>query len=334
MLQRTKTKRARFKAGYPERLTVACIGDSWVFNGSRWVQDFARRLSAEHGSAGPGWCGFYRHSDGKVAACADSMHATVTHTGSWTLNPLGVPTADLGVTRSSVVGDSIAVAISAPVDAVTLSYVPTTGTIRYRYNGGDWVSLALTGGLSETVPLATPPEELALLEIEVESGEAALAGVTLARNVDGVRVHKIGRAGASTNHWYNVDATAWPASLAALSPDLIVFVIGTNDQATTSLTNFLARYTAVIARMQAALPTAEILLVAPCENLAGRAAPMWHYTAITRALSEIHGVSFLDLQPVFGTTPTTYAHLFEDTVHPMPGAGGLLIAEAVLKAMA
>lgn len=336
-LRRTFLALRRLKVGLPEQLRIACIGDSWTFNRYRFVRDFIRQMSDGYGYGGPGWVGFYMHSDGTPQASADDAVVAVTHAGAWTMAPAVVASPDVGETTTDVAGDKITVTHlgAGTVSTAKLFHLGSAGTIRYRWDGGAWTSvdLSLASGLTIEA-LAEPPPGPWVLEIENVSGITTLCGMRLAQADDGVVVHKLGRAGAGATHFATPDATQWQAGIAELAPQLVTILLGTNDQASITPAVFKDRVGAVISRTRAAIPNVEILLVAPCENDEGRPTPMTDYAAAMYQLAVEHACAFIDLQYTFGAAPDDYMDLFSDTVHPAPETGGTLVADCLLRLIA
>jgi lysophospholipase L1-like esterase len=155
--------------------------------------------------------------------------------------------------------------------------------------------------------------------------------------VNGVRVHKLGSSGSKATDWLNANATQWQAGISSLAPNLVILCLGTNDQASYTAKVFQGHIENMVARIRAAAPTADILLMCPCENQGGRANPMATYAGAMRYNASVYGTAFLDLQPAFGLLPADYAFgsarpwFQADGFHPEPTTGGYAIAAALLR---
>ncbi|MGR3824294.1 MAG: SGNH/GDSL hydrolase family protein, partial [Salipiger marinus] len=115
---------------------------------------------------------------------------------------------------------------------------------------------------------------------------------------------------------------------------LVVMMFGTNDQSSPKTkAQFKADTLAMIDRIRAARPTADILLVAPAENnRTDNAIAMAEYAeAYYEIARDLRDVAYLDLQPAFGATPQDYAFgsarplMNLDGIHPNDTTGSYTI---------
>lgn len=334
-------QRLRTRAlGEARQLVIASIGDSWSHNYTRWIGPATDVLQADYGSAGPGWCGFAwpAGSPSLINGSAQPALLAVSTTGSWTPTYASSTSPDLGHISSSAAGDKVTVSGPAGSSAVVL-YHMGGGAIRYRWDGGAWTNSTLSGSTLQTLSLAGVPGGAWSLEIEVVSGTPVLAGVDVQASTSGVRVHKLGATGSRASQWAAVDAAQWQAGMAALAPHLVVIMHGTNDQAAYDAESFRGYLQTIVSRVRAALPAADLLLVAPCENQRGLPNAMSGYTAVMRQLAVEERCACIDLQPYFGDDPADYAAgsarpwFNADQVHPEPATGGRAIVDAILRVL-
>ena len=229
----------------------------------------------------------------------------------------------------------------AAVSAVRLFFVGTEGaSVKYRWNGGSWTELNVTGSGLQIVNLSGIPAKNWNMQIAVVTGSPRLCGVDIQKTTPGVVIHKLGATGSRSEQWAKAEEPGWEASLAALDPQLVIIMLGTNDQPVYTATIFRTYMNRILGRIKQAMPSAEILLVTPCENQRGLANPMSTYALETYQLAAENSAAYLDLQPFFGVDPYDYAAgssrpLFQaDMVHPDPATGGVVIADAVFQALA
>lgn len=324
------------------QLIVATIGDSWTQLSARWTAAIATTLKGQFGDAGPGWVGFgyggagYTLKNGNVS----DTDVTLTFTGAWTAHYATSVSPDICDVHSTTVGDQITVAWTpaGTISAVTLYYLKGAGSIQYRWNGGAWTPLDLSAGAGlGTVVLAGLPAGAWTLDLQVVSGDCTLCGLDVQQTADGVRVHKLGATGSAAIQWQAVNAAQWEAGLSALAPNLVTILLATNDQPIYDAATFSGYVQTMITRVKAAVPTADILLIAPCENGRGEPNPMSTYADALAQLAAVNHCAFLDLQYAFGDVYADYGFgsarnwFASDTIHPDPATGGRAIVDAVTR---
>lgn len=340
-LRETRQRLRKLAIGDSSTLTIALIGDSWTHNYLRYSGPVASTLKATYGDAGLGWVGFSWPSGlpALINGSIDPVSSLVTVTGSWAPTYYTSTSPDIGQLSSSVAGDLLTVTGPASCSAVVL-YHRGGGVVRYRWNSGAWTSATLSGSTLQTVSLASVPAGSWTLEIEVVSGTPVLCGLDLQKSTSGVRVHKLGSTGSRSSQWAGVDAAEWQAGLTALAPHLVIIMHGTNDQSAYEPATFRTHMETILDRVRVAVPAADILLMAPCENIrVGNAWPMEDYAEQAYQLAEEYSTGFLNLQPVFGLVPADYANgsarpwFNADLVHPDPTTGGRAIVDAVIRTL-
>lgn len=323
------------------QLVIACLGDSWTHFAARWTGPFTETLIAQFGDAGGGYTGFAWPS-GTPALINGNVRPSlygVTVTGNWTPAYSAAPTPDLGAITSTTAGDAVQITAPANTPFARLFYLGTgAGAIRYRFNGGAFTSLDVSGsGLMATI-LSGAPAGAWTLDLEVVSGTVTLGGVDLRANsgTSGVRVHKLGATGSRLQQNVAQPAADRQYGLGLLVPNLVVMMFGTNDQLVYQSSGFYNYYETEIARVRAALPAADILIVMPCENFGGRPNPMSSYADAAYQLAVAQGCAFLDLQPLFGklaeySSAGIRPWFNADGFHPDPASGGRAIVDAILR---
>ena len=174
--------------------------------------------------------------------------------------------------------------------------------------------------------------------VEVVSGTAELMGVDFHNADDGVIFHKLGATGSRLEQWATQSNDAnWRANIQELAPNLITILHGTNDQASRSKAQFKADGKTLIDNIKTLLPLCDILLIAPCENGAGRSIPMSDYQAAFHELAYENKCAFINLQSVFGENFSEYASTSPrnwfnaDLIHPEPSTGGRVIVDVLIR---
>lgn len=274
-LWRTVEKRRGIELGQNQQLVISIIGDSWTGSRGYWIEALTLHLRDILGDAGPGWVGLAASSSGYIVAGA-TADITVARTGTWTDYYGTGDSPDAGQVVSSTAGDRYT--LTGPAGLSDLKLFGSSGTIRYSWDAGvTWTTLALVGDALQVHNLAGLPASAWTLWIEVVSGTVKLSGVNALRAGPGVRVNKLGKNGTHTAQWASINEVDFSVGHAALGSDLVIVHHGTNDQwlsgAVTSTPDEYHDYVdTIVARLRAAVPTADILLSTPPER-EGRGLP-------------------------------------------------------------
>lgn len=326
-------KLAAVLAGVPStQATMLVLGDSWSGSTFDWLSRTTPRIQQIAGSAGPG----YVFIDNNTAKPADPNAFTYTRVAPWVDT---TPGQGLGFDGCETVGTAASSSITwtlAPgvtASAPVLHYaLQTAGSVgRYRFNGGSWTNFNTTGtpGYATLALAGAPTSAGYTLEIGVATSNSdglKLFGIDFAdaSTVTGIRVHRGAHGGFSAASYLGASSsTNFAAGVSALNPDLTVIFLGTNDQNLVTAAQYGVNIQTLITRLRAVKQGMDILLVAPCENLAGRARPMTQYRDQLRALADTNNCAFIDLISVFGESVNEYNDssprvLFSsaDTLHP------------------
>lgn len=341
---RETRQRLRLRArGETVQLVIAMIGDSWTHNAARYSGGMATMLQAAYGDAGAGWTGLAWGSGGGGLPNGNAQTSIVGYTPdatNWTVAYTSALSPDIGSITSSTAGAKQTITGPASCSAVVLYYLGTADNVlRYRWNGGSWTTPTLSNTATlQTLALSSVPAGAWTLELEVVSGTCTWYGLDVQKSADGVRVHKLGATGSQAAQWAAVGASGWQAGITALTPNLVMILHGTNDQgASRAPSLYRADIQTLITRVRAAVPSADILLIAPCENQRTNSVAMADYAIQLRELAAINSTAFLDLQPFFGLQPADYAAgssrpwFNVDTIHPEPASGGRAIQDALMR---
>jgi len=338
-LRETKQRLRKLSMLESSSFCVLMIGDSWTHMQVRYSGSVASILKTTYGDAGLGWVGFSWPTGipSLINGSVDPVACTLVVTGSWSPAYWSSTSPDIGQIESSTVGDGVTVTGPDSCSAVVLFH-RGNGAVRYRWNSGAWTNVTLSGTTLQTVSLDSVPAGAWTLNIEVVSGTPVLCGCDIQKTTSGVRVHRLGSTGSRTSQWAAVNASEWQSGITALAPNLVMVMHGTNEQSSYAPTTFRTHLNTILTRVRLAAPTADILLIAPCENnRVGNAWPMTDYATQTFQAAEAFSAAFVNLQPLFGLTQSDYSSVsarpwfHADLVHPAPTTGGRAIVDAVLR---
>ena len=323
-------------------IIFAMIGDSWTGSPLYWIRAFTEAMQAEYGDGGPGWTGFAFSSSGAIAGGARS-DVTVTKSGSWTSNYFTGGSADAGQVSTVNAGDSYTVTMAGSAGITNAVLHASSGTLRYRWNGGAWTEIAISGDALQTFALAGVPAGGWTLDIEAVAGTVKISGIDLQKSGGGVRVHKLGKNGSNTAHWTSVPEADFVAGMTALGPHVVQVMHLTNDQllssqAPVSPAQHGANLTELVRRARLAAPAADMLLVTPPATRA-QGSPQAAYATAARAAAIARACTHLDLQYAFGEAYADYAYgsgraLLDDTlIHPTQTFGRATIIDALIRTL-
>lgn len=347
-LRETRMRLRKRALSESTQLIVAMIGDSWTHSQTRYTGVVASTLKTAFGDAGAGWTGFGWGFGGTSDAWSGgngnvSTEMSVALTSGWSTHYNSSVSPDIADIYTSTAGAKATATFSGTgnVSVVKLFYIAGgSGIVRYRWNAGAWTTLDIsTGSGLLTTNLASVPTGTWTLEIENVSGTTTICGIDVQKTTDGVRVHKLGGTGSASNQWAGVSATDWQAGLTALAPNLVTILLGTNDQGgSMAPATYRTNLQTMITRVKDALPFADIALIMPCENQrVANTYAMSLYAKEAYELAAINNCAWLDLQYVFGDTPSQYAYgsarpwFAADLIHPDPTTGGRAITDAVYR---
>lgn len=322
----------RYLPSGSDQAVIALFGDSWLQGAARLPRPLSRMLKAEYGDAGAGFASF-SNSHG----AADSADVTVSRSGTWADSDAQSTSrgVDIGHASSSEVGAKITVNILDSATGAVIHWYRQSGggEFRWRVDGGGWTSVDTDGAAGfQSTAITGWADTTHTLEVEIETAGSGviLMGADIRRSGAGVRLHKLGNGGLTTNGAIAVDATVWQDGLAALAPNVVCVLLGTNDMSNNvALETYQARIVTLVGRIRTARPLCDVLLIAPSDNgLEGRTYSMQEYSAALRQTAIDNGCAFLDLWGNVGPYADAYARgLMEaDTVHPTTEAGRMFAA--------
>lgn len=301
------------------RSIIAAVGDSYSTTPYYWTYWLKWRLDRTSGqNGGIGWCGFGDPGggigiNGNVYVTGNG-NVVVTKTGSWLSNygtaPAQVHPA-LSDAYSSTVGDRYTIAVTKndrpALSDVILHYGGgESGILRYRYNGGAWSTLSLTGSGVQLTSLTGFPTGTANFTLDVEvdptnTGTVRLYGVDLVSATTGTVLHKLGATGQKISQHAAASATpSWATALASLAPSVVTLGTPINDRnGGFSPTQYATNVQIYFTNVRAVLPYAELVAWFPGEILAAYpyATHMREYRKACEPLLDVFdGLTLLDFQ--------------------------------------
>ena len=338
-LRETHQRLRSLSLGDSVRFNIGFQGDSWTHNSLRYILPLFTTLKDQYGGLGDGWIGFAFASPGQTNGSVRGFNIAAL-AGTWTTAYATGSGPDAGSVTSDAVGATASTTLSTYTAErnIYLLALGGSGSITYKVGAAGAVTVDLTtmtGVQKINMGLITGS---AAVVITVVSGSVTLFGMIESLTGKGVGVHKLGSTGSRASQWAALDPVKVRACLAALELDLVGILLGTNDQAQPATkAAFKASIEVMIINIRAARPTADILLVAPCENMRGLPIPIKDYADAMYELAVKYQCAFVDLQPNFGEKPADYSSTSQrpwflpDDIHPDPVTGGRAIVSAVLK---
>ncbi|MFC4256340.1 hypothetical protein GRI97_10565 [Altererythrobacter xixiisoli] len=189
-------------------LHIAFVGDSYTEMRS-WLRNQAQAWKTELGDGGPGWCGV-----GDPAGSPANINGNVDETllnvaaygaanivGTW----MGAEhSPDCCSATSSTAGSGFSFSYSGhnTIKSAEAFWLGGLGVSRYRWNGGAWTTLNLSGLGGQKGALTGIPTGAWTLDWEVVSGNCTFHGVNFLTGLKGIVIHDLAVSGSSlTNHW-------------------------------------------------------------------------------------------------------------------------------------
>lgn len=324
-----------------------------------WLRNLARAWKTELGDGGPGWTGVgYPNTDqSSVGGNVDEEQMSVAFTGAgWSgqwMSAQGSP--DCCSATTSTAGNRVTLTYAGdnPITSMKLFFLGGSAVSRYRFNGGSWTTLALSGSGAQAVAISGIPTGTGwTMDWEHVSGTGVYHGATALTGLPGIVVHDLAISGSDLYRWAGLDSgdpAAWRANQAAAIDRLgeistFVCPIGTNDQSYSrtydSYRIGMGAWIDQVARVSS--PGCDVLWVCAPEN--GRdpsSVPqrMALFTEQAKTVAIEKSIALLDMQPLFGANYAEYGDtgtkriLFvNDLLHPND-AGGSTYRQAIRSAL-
>lgn len=308
---------------------VAFIGDSWVQN-KAIEQPFQTGLQAYYGNAGPGYVDI-----GGNHGPPFGSGVIYKRTGPWKdiLRAPNSMSVDLAEATTVVTSTPAQVHVRSAAASFTVHYLrqPDGGTWSYQIDRGSPREVSTASSVpayaTTCIPLVPGIHSLEI-KVAAPGRGVTLMGIDVQTMNGGIYVDRLGTGGSTAAEYAAADGEAWRTGLATLRPNLVVLLLGTNDQATgESPTTYAADMTTVIQRIRMAVPQSGIVIVGPSDNGDRRRFPVQQYVKAMKAVATRLHTSYLDTYALLGPYATA-RQLYVDPRH-LNAVGGRRVAAAL-----
>jgi hypothetical protein len=339
-LTNTLYKIASIEKNGTGQAVIALLGDSWThsekpgtttYEHTNYVQPLTKYLRSTYGNAGGGYYSFScSHNGTAKMGCADPDDANDTRGGSITYQDQvsgckGIDAADATFGTSSWLELNILTAH----DKLVIHYYGSSSAGKFTYtldNGSPVLVDASSTEGHQTITLNTT-DATHTLRFDVTDGNVMLFGVDMQRTASGVRVHKIGNKGATTESYVIVDTECWTSIFSSLNIDSATILLGVND-GSSLLAIVRDRLLSIIGNMRAANSYVDITIISPSntKNMNMTAQALFQMLAAEEAKA-----GYISLIPLFGSSQKIIGKgMFFDNLHPTT-TGGRMIADHLIK---
>ena len=292
---------AKIEYGDTAQAVIAMIGDSWTFR-DNITKTLLSRLQTAYGNAGAGFVG---GSLGNQSGSADVT--TFTKSGGWVETDEAADTKAIDLAELTATAANETLTLTADnTEGFVIHYYQQVGggSFRYRINGGSWTNVD-TAGADGHQTVGIDGLVLGSNTIEIESLDTdpiQIMGIDCQNTQAGVRLHSLGNGGSRVADWVNANEASFQSQLQELNPHLVMIMLGTNDMRNDdTVEEFYDDHKTLIARIQAALPYAQIVLVSPGDNnVTGQVFSMLDYNNQLMNLALRDGYGFISGYHHFG----------------------------------
>lgn len=327
-------------------LAISVIGDSYSAGQDFYLNKLVQHLTHKAGFAGPGYVGFNH------GAALGGTHYKYTRGsekyfgGDWDVSGLGQASPDSRTITGRPgayleIDASPSTAVDTSIAQAKLLYLGDgkTNELRYRWTAAaPWHSLKTGGSGVQEIPLPGAPDTAEwAFRLEVVSGAPTLFGVWLSNRQEGVRVSKLAASGAASADFYHRDdrwQAQWKAVVSKIPADIYLIMLGGNDQGFgVKPETYLQNIQGLVRMVREVHPAASINLILRQDTTRSSAYPMSAYAQVLEPWARAEHLGYANMQCAFGTDFKRYAlggaapMIGPDSVHPIPGAGGRVIAD-------
>jgi len=263
------------KAQGQRGLVILQIGDSHTA-ADYFTGELRQKLQARYGNGGVGYL-----DAGKPHIGVRSGAMKITASSGWTYHAIqrSDNIAEFWLSGFNAVatasGEVLTFASDTPVpfDSIEIEALrrPGGGSIDISLDGAVKSSADLGGSTVEPVVLRLRPDGATsdrVRQIEIRTrgdGVVSIASIGIYQKQSGVSYNNIGYPGATIDLVNKFDEKLMADGLRRLDPQIVVLVFGTNEASKPNLdaARYERNYEKAIARIRAALPNAQIVLVGP-----------------------------------------------------------------------
>ena len=256
-------------------LVILQIGDSHTA-ADYFTAELRQKLQARYGNGGVGYL-----DAGKPHIGVRSGAMKITASSGWTYHAIqrSDNIAEFWLSGFNAVaaasGEALTFASDTPVpfDQIEIEALrqPGGGSIDISLDGAVKSSADLGGDSVEPVVLRLRPDGATsdrVRQIEIRTrgtGVVSIASIGIYQKQSGVSYNNIGYPGATIDLVNKFDEKLMADGLRRLDPQIVVLVFGTNEASKPNLdaARYERNYEKAIARIRAALPNAQIVLVGP-----------------------------------------------------------------------
>jgi lysophospholipase L1-like esterase len=263
------------KAQGQRGLVILQIGDSHTA-ADYFTGELRQKLQARYGNGGVGYL-----DAGKPHIGVRSGAMKITASSGWTYHSIqrSDNIAEFWLSGFNAVatasGEVLTFASDTPVpfDSIEIEALrqPGGGSIDISLDGAVKSSADLNGNGVEPLvlrlrPDGAPSDRVRQIEIRIRgAGVVSIASIGVYQKQSGVSYNNIGYPGATIDLVNKFDEKLMADGLRRLDPQIVVLVFGTNEASKPNLDagRYERNYEKAIARIRAALPNAQIVLVGP-----------------------------------------------------------------------
>lgn len=314
---------------------ILMLGDSWSEH-ARIPQQLRNVLESRIGSVS---------SYGWIDAIGGSPMQGLSYgrTGEWTTYSTAtggaVPTVGTGPDGRVVYtnANDATAQITTTCESFKIYFRETTGTFRWRVDGGEWTTVSGDGsGDIAVVTINNLPHTSHTFRLETVGNTdiVAILGYIATSSESGVIVHKCG-SGGSTGVSMQKHLNNLPQFVSDLDPDLAVIILGTNDYRTAGATvdQYRLAVNGVIDRLRSVIPDVGIVLWAPAQSNGTEVTPLANYVAAMSDIALNKNVEFFSNYASFGDfSQTNQLGMWLDNLHQSP-SGARSSVNSLFKAL-
>ncbi|HLP84995.1 MAG TPA: GDSL-type esterase/lipase family protein [Phycisphaerales bacterium] len=300
---------------------IVCIGDSLTFRPGGMHQALRTLMHDAYGNGGGGYQAFSVWTGAGVNPGWDRGLINADIAPHYSLDGMWISWNGTGSTSAFLDAWS-------PISKIHFVRSPGSGNFLVTHSGG--TNFIFTASPEQRV------DELTLQHTTTprawyypSGGPVTLLGQNNLSGTPGARVHRVANGGWGVNsflrrHW------TFDEQLKLLTPDLIIVMLGQNDQGF-SMSAYREAMDALVMRLRAATPEAEIVLVSSYDS---GSPPLANLSIAMEDVALARNVGFINLYAFGGTYAqhVAAARIDPDGVHFTP-VGGAYVADFIFDAL-